>query len=330
MAENKHAQIRYLALDKCLRNTGRKFTFNDLLEACNNALAEHYPKGRGVQRRQLFKDLDFIETVYQLEIQTLREGRKTYYRYENPKRSIRDESLTETEKGQIKEALAVLSRFKGLPQFEWIPEISAKLESGFGLQKGARHIIGFEQNTNLKGLNFISPLFNAILNQRAIEIKYKSFKSSKSELITIHPYYLKQFNNRWFCFGLNETYGGISNYPLDRIEQIKETGHKYIPNQNINFETHFKDVVGVTVEGEMQQVLLKVNKELWPYLDTKPLHSTQRVKKQEQDHVLICIDLKLNYELESILLSHGEKIEVLEPKALRTKLSNRIKKFGYN
>jgi predicted DNA-binding transcriptional regulator YafY len=332
MAKHKHALIRYLALDRCLRNTWRTYTIDDLLNACNEAIFNHYPNSTGIQRRQLFTDIEFLrsEDGYGMDIEKKRDGRKSYYRYRNPKDSITESWLNETEAGQIKEALSVLARFKGLPQFEWISEITARLESGFALQKGAKHIIDFEQNRYLRGLGYITPLFNAILNKRALKISYKSFKSSKSEIIPFHPYFLKQFNNRWFCFGYNETYKNISNLPLDRIESIKESGLPYRINETVDFEAYFKDVVGVTVEGEMHQVLLKITKELWPYIETKPLHSTQKVKKFAQDHVLICLELKLNYEFESILLSHGEKIEILKPELLRNKLSERIKKFRYN
>ena len=38
MATNKHASIRYQALDKCFRNRGRKFFVEDLILACNVAV----------------------------------------------------------------------------------------------------------------------------------------------------------------------------------------------------------------------------------------------------------------------------------------------------
>ena len=38
MATNKHAMIRYQALDKCFRNPGRKYFMDDLVQACNDAL----------------------------------------------------------------------------------------------------------------------------------------------------------------------------------------------------------------------------------------------------------------------------------------------------
>ena len=35
MSTNKHATIRYLALDKCFRNPGKKYFIEDLIKVCN-------------------------------------------------------------------------------------------------------------------------------------------------------------------------------------------------------------------------------------------------------------------------------------------------------
>lgn len=40
MATNKHATIRYHALDRCFSNYGRKFFIEDLIIACNEAIYE--------------------------------------------------------------------------------------------------------------------------------------------------------------------------------------------------------------------------------------------------------------------------------------------------
>ena len=54
--------------------------------------------------------------------------------------------------------MLTLSRFKGMPQFEWIDEITARLDSGLGLSpKYKQDFIEFDQNNYLKGLEFITP-----------------------------------------------------------------------------------------------------------------------------------------------------------------------------
>lgn len=90
MATNKHAMIRYQALDKCFSNRGRKFFINDLIQACNNALYDFTGSERyadsfkpGISRRQILDDINFMESDagYQIPLDRIKDGKKVYYRY---------------------------------------------------------------------------------------------------------------------------------------------------------------------------------------------------------------------------------------------------------
>jgi predicted DNA-binding transcriptional regulator YafY len=295
---------------------------DDLLKACNEALEMETSGTPGIQKRQLFEDIRFMESPegYEIVLEKKRDGKGKYYKYADPDFSIRGKGLNESEAAQLKEALLILSRFKGTPQFEWVDEIIARLESSFGLKKNAAKIIEFEQNKYLKGLDNITGLFNAILHKNTLKILYKSFKSDKETQIVFHPYFLKQFNCRWFCFGWNDELSKISNLALDRIISIENGISNYRENAEVDFDDYFEDIVGVTVEGEVKKIIIKVSADLWPYIETKPLHGSQKVKEKMKDGIILQLDLRLNYELESLLLSHGEKMEVLEPIELKKKI----------
>jgi predicted DNA-binding transcriptional regulator YafY len=328
LATNKHAIIRYQALDKCFRNPGRKYYIEDLVEACNKSLYEFTGVDKGIQRRQVLEDIKFMESVqgWNIDLDRIRDGHKVHYRYSDTSFSINNRLLNENEENQLKEALQTLYRFKGLPQFEWIDEITARLDSGLGLSHNNKKIIEFDQNSYLKGLEFITPLYNAILYKKVISIEYKSFRQEVIQNFIIHPYFLKQYNNRWYIFGKNDASDYIINLALDRFVAIQDYKKKYIANETINFDEYFEDIVGVTVHDKtkLQEVVLKVNNSLFPYIQTKPLHGSQKVKEQGKTHTSITLDLISNYELESLILSLGEGIEIIKPEELRNKIKHRI------
>ena len=66
---------------------------------------------------------------------------------------------------------------------------------------------------------------------------------------------------------------------------------------------------------------------MWPYIDTKPFHGSQKKIEITEKFTLISLDVKVNYELESKILQHGEKIQVLEPIDLRDHLIERVNKM---
>ncbi len=327
MATNKHAIIRYQTLDKCFRNPGRTYYIDDLIQACNDAIYEYSGIEDGVKRRQVLDDIKFMESEqgWNIPLEHIRDGHKVYFRYEDMSFSINNQPLNETEEKQLKEALLTLSRFKGMPQFEWVDEITARLDSGLGLSKTNQQIIEFEQNDYLQGLEYITPLYNAILYKKVLNVSYKSFKRDNNQSISFHPYYLKQYKNRWFVFGLNEEFGQITNLALDRIVGIEEIKHDFIPN-TIDFSEYFEDVIGVTLDKKtkLEKIQLRVSNDLYPYIQTKPLHGSQKIKEKGETFVLIELELIPNYELESLILSYGEGIEVMSPKKLREKIKSRL------
>ena len=332
MATNKHAIIRYQTLDKCFSNPGRRYYIDDLIEACNKSINEFTGSDIEIKRRQIFEDIKFMESSqgWNIPLEHFRDGHKVYYRYSDKSFSINNQPLNETEENQLKEALLTLSRFKGMPQFTWVDEISARLDSGLGLSHNNDKIIEFDQNDYLKGLEHISPIYNSILYKKALNIGYKSFKQDTTQSFILHPYFLKQYNNRWYVFGKSDTSQLIINLALDRIVSIRESKKAFIPNTSIDFSEYFEDIIGVTLsnEAQIQNIILKVNNSILPYITTKPIHGSQKVKEKGATYTVISLQLIPNYELESLILSYGEGLEVLEPQSLRDRMANRIELIG--
>ena len=62
MATNKHATIRYQALDKCFANPGRKYFIDNLVAACNQAIFDYDGNAEGVKKRQVQDYFNFMES----------------------------------------------------------------------------------------------------------------------------------------------------------------------------------------------------------------------------------------------------------------------------
>jgi predicted DNA-binding transcriptional regulator YafY len=321
MATNKHATIRYHALDRCFSNFGRKFFIEDLIDACNDAIYEFDGIEDGIKRRQVFDDIAFMESEqgWSIPLERYKEGRRVYYRYAEKNFSIKNQGINQTEAEQLNQTLTILTRFKGMPQFEWIEEMQIRLEDTFKLKGNIQSVVAFEQNPFLKGLNHFTDIFNAIQNQTVLKITYQGYKQNKAIHVSFHPWFLKQYNNRWFLFGFNEDYKSISNFALDRIVDFKELRMKFRKNQDIDFDEFFDDVVGVTIKTDapIEKVHIKISKDIWPYIESKPLHGSQKIKSKTDTEVIIELKVQINHELMALLFSYMDSIEVTEPKDLR-------------
>ncbi len=330
MPTNKNAQIRYQALDKCLGNWVRRFYIEDLVEACNEALYIYNgnsTKGNGVKKRQVQEDLKFMESEegYRMTIEAIQDGHKKYYRYSKRNDSIKEQPINQEEINLIHDALTLLKRFEGVPQFDWLEDVENHLYSTSRLGVSAKSVVSFQNNPYLKGMNnFYKTLFDAIVNKRVLELKYQPFGKDERTII-VSPYHLKQYNNRWFLiakrYDLDEY---LSNYAIDRIISVKEISKTFEPlEDDFDFDDYFGDVVGVSVTNNpVETVVLHVNEKVLGYIMTKPLHESQSSKLVQVDdkHWEISLKVKDNYELCSLLRSYGDQIEVIKPEHLRTEM----------
>ena len=196
--------------------------------------------------------------------------------------------------------------------------------------------MSFDANQYLKGIENIGELFNAITYKKVLLINYRDFKSENSYDLTLHPYYLKQYNNRWFLFGYNpekEKYDW--NLALDRILEIKEKKGKYHDNDLIDWDDYFEDIIGVTKpEGKSPgKIKLLFNGDTCKYIESKPLHGSQKSKWNGDKNLEVTLELIINYELERMILSYSENVKVISPKSLynsiKSKLNHSLKQYIY-
>ncbi|WP_297642434.1 WYL domain-containing protein [uncultured Bacteroides sp.] len=321
MATNKQAIIRYQVLDRCFRNTVRRYFIEDLKKECDDVL--HRLGFTGVEKRQIYNDIKFMESAagWGISLSKLRVDGYTYYRYKDPDFSINNMPLSEGDIDVLKETILSIKVLKGMPQFEWMEEVITRMEGILYLERGSRSpVVEFEQNPYLKGIEMLSGIFNAIVTHQPLKVTYRSYKSKEFAWV-IHPYYLKQYNNRWFLFGLNSDGNIISNLAVDRIASYEiADGIAYISNDSIDFEQYFNDVVGVTVKKDAspQRITLQFDEERWPYVISKPLHRSQRIIDASQRSIEIMVIP--NNELLALLLSFGHQVEVLSPADLRAQI----------
>jgi predicted DNA-binding transcriptional regulator YafY len=133
-------------------------------------------------------------------------------------------------------------------------------------------------------------------------------------------------------FGYNEfTKTGYWNMALDRIKTIEEAKIKYKEN-DIDWEWYFYDIIGVTkkIDDELQTIKLWFSPNQAPYIITKPIHPSQKIKNSE-DGLEVTINVVPNYELEKLILSFGESVKVISPKYFQEiildRLNESVKKY---
>jgi len=329
MSTNKNALIRYRTLDRCFANPGKKYFLETLIEECSRILLEIEPGSNGISRRQVQKDIEFMESSdgWNIELLRIREGKKIYFKYANPGFSINNMPLNEVEIGQLQSAIQILSQFRGMPQFKWMEELLPKLRQGATANTNQKPVMGFDSNQYLKGIELLGELYASINQQIVLKVSYQDFRSDKPYSLALHPYYLKQYNNRWFLFGYNpeqEKYNW--NLALDRIITVTQIQEPYVPNDQVDWNEYFEDMIGVTKHVGLEPAIITLHfkGDTCKYVLTKPLHGSQRSKWLDTNLLEVSLEVVVNYELKRLLLSYSSNVKVISPEYLSAEIQQEL------
>lgn len=325
MPSTKNALMRYYTIDECLRNTfhlpERSYDPSHRgLWTVNELLDRIYEKtGIEISERQLSQDIHDMrngDLGYYAPIENLR---GVGYFYADPNFRISDNPLTDEDVRILNDAIEVFHQFKGFRDFERIDGLLIKLEEK--INKKPYPLVQLDNLNDAKGIEWIRIIKEAIRRENALKLVYETFGGKRSERF-IHPYVLKEYNNRWFVYCYSEDYQSDGIYALDRILDLVKVKIKYIKPTASQIEDYFKNIIGVTNEKSsiVSRIIIKVKNARARYLVTKPLHNSQEIIGTEKDCTRFSFQLKINNELVSLFLSFGSDLLVEEPLQLKEEM----------
>lgn len=330
---------RLRILDKLLSDAGHEYTMNQIIGEVRAEVKS------AIDRYAVMRDLKFIEEILGIEvvkkkrsIDNRRNNRRynTYcYHYKDPEHSLFRIDLTDEERAFLGNALALLD-MKGIANTKMFRELRLKTAE-------SNSIISFTKNPLEKTIGTImSNLINNIRHKEVISFKLRDrLHSSNMPRHHVHPWYLREYNRRWYLFGFDDEEKKIKHYALDRIKgTISHLNKVYIePTESI--DEILKDVIGIsTPESNPIEVVYWVSEESVDYVSRKPIHHSQTEISPEESikYKKICqvggkyfkIFCKNNYELRREMMSFGPDLIILSPDSLRRQVKDTLgQMLGY-
>ncbi|MBA4853302.1 YafY family protein [Emticicia sp. BO119] len=328
MPANRNALVRYKTIDACLRNRQRKWTLDDLVEKVSDTLYEYEGIDKGISIRTIQADIQMMRSDKLGYFAPIIVIDKKYYTYEDPKYSITNIPISNADLGRMNEAVELLKQFKGFSHFNQLNEIVQKLEDHvYAAAHKKQSVINFEKNENLKGLSYLDLLYHSIVQKKAVELTYQSFKAQEANTFIFHVWWLKEFKNRWFAVGVRGVKKIIMHLALDRIQYLcPDEKTDYIENDLYDSETFYQDVIGVTVSTGLkaEEITLFVANEDAPFVETKPLHHSQKILNKNKDGITVQIKVQINFELEREILGFGDRMQIISPAAFKKRIHDRL------
>ena len=165
---------------------------------------------------------------------------------------------------------------------------------------------------------FLGEIINIIRDGNAMNLTYQSYKNREPYTFEAHPYCLKMFKQRWYVLAKTPKYDYPTIYSLDRVKDVEELDIKAEIPQDFNAEEYFRPFYGIiTGEGEdPQPIKIKVKPDQAHYFRSLPLHHSQMEIEPIDNYPVFSYFVVPSHDFIQEILSHGDDVQVLEPKEL--------------
>jgi predicted DNA-binding transcriptional regulator YafY len=307
------ARVRYLIIDKCLRNTKFKWSADSLLFQVNCKLQEDW--FAAVSTAQLNEDVKVMSEKYHAPIITVKEGKQLFFEYSDPLYSIKHTPLDTDELNKLQEASQILTQIRNFSFSEDIAYVINRLDNRVKLSQNEHSIVHFDDVGASGFTEHLEAITAAIISTKVLKIVYRKLASSMHDDFIVHPYFLKEYQGRWYLFGYSETSKGPRLYALDRILEMEPVTNVYFENRFISSDIYFNHLIGVLVNGNSkpEDIALWISPKMAPLVLSKPIHQSQFRENFDSSGLFIQLHVVINPELITLLLSYGADLKVLYP-----------------
>ncbi len=175
------------------------------------------------------------------------------------------------------------------------------------------------------GTHLLGPILECLRDSRKARIAYNhGYHTERHADYTVIPAGLKLFRRRWYLIALASEGLTPYSYSLDRIDSFEAAERHDVPRPKLR--ELYRDYYGIIRDPErtMQHIVVKVSREQALYIESLPLHHTQREVRRDASHVWFAMDLVPAYDFIMELLANGRDLEVVEPQSLREEVAREI------
>ncbi len=331
MSNSSNALLRHRTIDACLRDTSRKYTLIDLINACSNAIKAKNGKKGDAGSKVSVRSL-------QLDLQTMRDKNKgygapivvydhKYYKYKDPDFCIMNAKVGKENLAMISELVDTLKHYSSFRELSSIRNITEILQEEINAKQQKRSsVVAYEEKKNPLGLEYFDTVHDAILNRKALCIGYFSSRSNNIMSIIFYPFYLKEYRGRWYALGYKDGLQGVYKLPLDRIRDYSYSILPFPEEYDFNPDEYFRDIIGVTkLTGDVKEVRFLVRNKFAPFIKLNPIHHSQKtVYRHENGDLEFTVNIIPNREFYNLIFDWQPHIQIISPREVGIQANARV------
>ncbi len=304
-----------MIIDAVLRNKMKPYpTMQNILDAC--ADKDIYVTSESIQ-----KDIAFMKGMAPDGFDAPIEYNRTHrgYEYADPEYSIMKVALSEDEVFAVMESLDLMRTMGGANfshKFNSAMEkvLSTSMEE-FDQAKRDIPVLQTMSMPTSRGFEHFNLVYKACQMELPISFIHYSYLKRLFKPIILHPFLIKEFDNKWYIYGYSESHKKIRVFGLDRMYGPMLLKRNFIPTDVKKITPLVTATYGVFIlkGAKKEKIKILVSPFVTSYFSAYPIHESQEISKFNGGASMITFDLIPTLELAKLFLSHGKHLTVVEP-----------------
>lgn len=293
-----------------------------------NALT--FSREREVSQKTIQRDIEYLRDFHGAPLEYDR-FKKGYY-YKDKNWFLPAFNMSENELRELLLARVSIAAFKDTGLGRDLDRITDKL------LETLTHRLPFQPEIIFSRFSFIHPpaksvdgsiwsiVANGLLNQRSVEIHYRSLNSGQSSERTIDPYHIANLEGEWYVIAWCHKARGLRQFGIPQIQKAKITPRSFELPDSFDPEKLLSLAFRRMVLGEeAQEVRLQFDKDVGWRVKTHPWHDKQKIRKLPNGDVELSFRSVGLYEISRWVLSWGHSVKVLGPASLKKMVRDEIR-----
>jgi proteasome accessory factor B len=161
------------------------------------------------------------------------------------------------------------------------------------------------------GLEHFYTILQSIRENKILLLQYQKFIEDSISNRQLIPLALKESQNRWYLVAMEQNI--IKTFALDRILDCEISKSKF-STPNIDVKAYFSNYFGVNTTGKkVEKVKILAQHNFWKYIDTFPLHHSQRKIEQNEENTLFELNIIITPDFVYELVKLSDMLIVIKP-----------------
>ncbi len=320
MPKNKQALLRYQVIDACLSNRFHVSSDGNMAGYWPiDALADRVSTelGISVAERTIRKDIsDLKNGILGIPVPVSNKRSMGYY-YTEMGFHLFNMRLNQHEAFHLSEAVHHIDHLMTHQYFRQLSGCLKKLNVNTIPEE--KLVMSLQPYNNPPAYAWLKKIVDAIESQQVLCMKYQPYSPPAQIEVEVHPYLIKEYNQRLYMLAWDATNKEYYVFGLDRIKGLSPLNKPWHNAPAGIKKSYFEHIVGVSLPRHLkvETVQIEIHKNRLPYVLSKPLHKSQRFVSKNGEWGILEFDLIVNRDLKQWILEKGKDARVVSPGHLK-------------